>query len=170
MGIHFPRVQYVGQYAPPTSIVDLMQQAGRGRWDGSQAHCVTYFTKHQLARYGMEVKSMVESEECQQQALYSFFSDTVSPLCPDHLCCSICRQQCKCNTADEKCDGVLEVFAAEPDEQEELSASEKTRTMTQMTYSYHCRNSRQYLASGALNIFEPTLNHGFNEQLINDLV
>ena len=42
MGINFPRVRYVVQYGPPKSIVDLMQQAGRGGRNGSQAHCVTY--------------------------------------------------------------------------------------------------------------------------------
>jgi len=30
MGINFPRVHYVVRYGPPTSIVDLMQQAGCG--------------------------------------------------------------------------------------------------------------------------------------------
>ena len=39
MGINFPRVRYVVQYGPPKSIVDLMQQAGRGGRNGSQAHC-----------------------------------------------------------------------------------------------------------------------------------
>lgn len=61
MGINFPKVHYVVQYGPPTSIVDLIQQAGRGGRDGSQAHCVTYFTKRQLSSCGKEVKS----EECQ---------------------------------------------------------------------------------------------------------
>ena len=174
MGINFPRVRYVVQYGPPTSIVDLMQQAGRGGRDGTQAHCVTYFTKCQLARCGKEVKSVVKSGECQRQALYSFFSDSVSPLCPGHLCCSICRQQCKCNTTDDKCNGILEVFATEPDEQEELPASEKTRKMTSTDTNDLLlalqELQTQYSASGALTIFEPTLSHGFNGQLINDLV
>ena len=69
---------------------------------------------------------------------------------------------------------MLEVFAAEPDEQEELSTSEKTRTM-KSTDTNDLKLAlqelqTQYSASDALNIFEPTLNHGFNEQLINDLV
>ena len=48
-GINFPRVHCVVQYSPPISIIDLMQQADRGGQDGSQAHCVTYFTKRQLS-------------------------------------------------------------------------------------------------------------------------
>ena len=88
MGINFPKVQYVVQYGPPTSIVDLMQQAGRGGRDGRQAHCITYFTKRQLSRCGKEVKSVVKTDKCQREALYSHFSDSISCLSPGHLCCS----------------------------------------------------------------------------------
>ena len=45
IGINFCKVRYVVQYGPPTSIVDLMQQAGRGGREGSQAYCITYYTK-----------------------------------------------------------------------------------------------------------------------------
>ncbi|XP_044162685.1 Bloom syndrome protein homolog [Acropora millepora] len=40
MGINFPRVWYVVQYGPPKSIVDLMQQAGRGGRNGIVRHTV----------------------------------------------------------------------------------------------------------------------------------
>ena len=40
MGINFPRVRYVVQYGPPKSIVDLMQQAGRGGRNGIVRHTV----------------------------------------------------------------------------------------------------------------------------------
>lgn len=50
MGVNFPKVKYVVQYVPPTSVVDLMQEAGRGGRDGGQAHYVTYYTKRQLSR------------------------------------------------------------------------------------------------------------------------
>ena len=63
MGINFPRERYVVQYGPPKSIVDLMQQAGRGGRSGSQAHCVTYFTKRQLSRCGKDVKSVTQDKD-----------------------------------------------------------------------------------------------------------
>ena len=56
-GINFPKVKYVVQYGPPTSTIELMQQAGRGGRDGSQAHCLTYFTNRQLARCDKNIKS-----------------------------------------------------------------------------------------------------------------
>ena len=40
MGINFPRVRYVVQYGPPKSILDLMQQAGRGGRNGIVRHTV----------------------------------------------------------------------------------------------------------------------------------
>ena len=45
MGVNFPKVKYVVQYVPPTSVVDLMQEAGRGGRDGGQADWVTYYTQ-----------------------------------------------------------------------------------------------------------------------------
>ena len=91
MGVNFPNVRYVIQYGPPTSIVDLMQQAGRGGRNGDHAHCVTYFTKRQLSRWGKEVKAVLKADKCQRQALYKYFSDSVSSLAPGHLCCSNCQ-------------------------------------------------------------------------------
>lgn len=149
MGINFPRVHYVVQYSPPTSIVDLMLQAGRGGQDGSHAHCVTYFTKRQLSRCGKEVKSFLKSEECQRQALYSHFSESVTPLSPSHLCCSNCRLHCKCSTDHEKCEEVAEVFMTEADEQEEVQTeleSEKTWTLA---------NEDQIVLKGALMELQP---------------
>lgn len=102
MGINFPKVRYVVQYGPPMGIVDLMQQAGRGGRDGSQAYCVT---SRQLSRCSKDVKSVVKADKCQWEVLYSHFSDSISSLSPGHLCCSICRLQCQCSEADsDTCD------------------------------------------------------------------
>ena len=98
MGVNFPKVRYVVQYGPPLSVADFIQQAGRGGRDGKQAHCVTYYTKQQLSRCGKEVKIVIKSPECQRQALYDHFSDSVSPLSPSHLCCSSCQLQCACSS------------------------------------------------------------------------
>ena len=98
MGVNFPKVRYVVQYGPPLSVADFMQQAGRGGRDGKQAHCVTYYTKQKLSRSGKEVKIVIKSPECQRQALYDHFSDSVSPLSPSHLCCSSCQLQCVCSS------------------------------------------------------------------------
>lgn len=40
LGINFLRMRYVVQYGPPKSIVDLMQQAGRGGRNGIVRHTV----------------------------------------------------------------------------------------------------------------------------------
>ena len=116
MGINFPKVRYVVQYGPPTSIVDLMQQAGCGGRDGSQAYCVTYYTKRQLSRCSKDVKSVVKADKCQRKVLYSHFSDSISSLFPGHLCCSNCRLQCQCSApGSEACDGGTEMFMVTAD-------------------------------------------------------
>ena len=97
MGINVPQVRYIVQCGPTISKVNLMQQAGRGGRDGSHAYCVTDYIKHQLFRYSKDVKSVVNAKECQRQALYNHFSDTVLPLSPSHLCCSNCNKKCACD-------------------------------------------------------------------------
>lgn len=177
MGINFPQVRYVVQYGPPPSIVDLMQQAGRGGRDGSQAHCVAYFTKRQLSRCGKEVKSVVKSEECQRQALYRHFSDSVTPLYPGHLCCSNCRIQCTCGPGDDKCEGIVELFMKEADKPEEshnVPVTENTRTLTpedknDLKLALLELQSR-FSGSDHATFLDPTASHGFTEQLVNDIV
>ena len=120
MGVNFPKVKYIVQYGPPTSIVDLMQQVGRAGRDGGQAHCVTHFTKRQLSRCGKDVKSVVKSDRCQREALYSHFSDSISSLSPGHLCRSNCRPQCDCSGTSESktCDGDNEVLMTVADQEQ----------------------------------------------------
>lgn len=174
MGINFPCVCYVVQYGPPTSVVDLMQQGGRAGRDASQAHCVACLTKQQLARCGKEVKHELKSVQCQRQVMYSHFSDSVEPLFPGHLCCSICRLQCTCGPGGETFEGTMEVFVAEADDHEMQTEpeNETTRTLTPEDEN-DLRMALLELKtgfSGSVDIFlEPTASHGFTEQLMEDI-
>ena len=175
MGINFPKVQYVVQYGPPMSTVDLMQQAGRGGRDGSQAHCVTYFTKRQLARCDKNIKSLVKAEYCQRQVLYGHFSDSVTALSPGHLCCTNCRQQCSCDVDDEKCAGCTEVFLSSKATQEELPLSISTlvRTLSnedKNDLTLALQELQKRYSANSSSLFEPTVSHGFTNELVDDIV
>ena len=178
MGINFPKVQYVVQYGPPTSIVDLMQQAGRGGRDGRQAHCITYFTKRQLSRCGKEVKSVVKTDKCQREALYSHFSDSISCLSPGHLCCSNCRKQCECSTSESKaCDGNSEVFLVVADNHEEHTeqgtSQGKTRNLTatdKTDLRLALLEMQSELSTRSGSFFDSVSSHGFTERLVDDIV
>ena len=179
MGVNFPKVKYVVQYAPPTSVVDLMQEAGRGGRDGGQAHCVTYYTKRQLSRCGKDVKSVVKSDKCQREALYSHFSDSISSLSPGHLCCSNCRQQCDCSGTSESkpCDGDNEVFMAVAD-QEQIEGGTTTIQGNTRTLSDTDRTDlrlallemQSELSARSGSLFDPIISHGFTQQLVDDIV
>ena len=176
MGINFPKVRYVVQYGPPMSIIDLMQQAGRGGRDGSQAHCVTYYTNRQLSRCSKDVKSVVKADKCQREVLYSHFSDSISSLSPGHLCCSICRLQCQCSGAGSNtCDGVTELFMVTADDQDQILAnvSEKSRTLTDVDKNdlrLALVELKFQLSVKSGSFFDPTSSHGFTEQLVDDIV
>ena len=153
-----------------------MQQAGRGGRDGSQAHCVTYFTKRQLSRCGKEVKSVLKSEECQRQALYSHFSESVTPLSPSHLCCSNCRLKCTCSPDGEKCEEVAEVFMTAADEQMEVQTeleTEKTRTLSnedEIDLKLALMELQSRFSGNGNAFLDSNASHGFTEQLVDDIV
>lgn len=174
MGINFPKVRYVVEYGPPTNIVDLMQQAGRGGRDGGQAHCITYYTKGQLSRCGKEVKAVVQTEKCQRVALYQYFSDSTLSLLPSHSCCSNCRQKCHCSTAGNNyCEAATEVFMRVEDNKEQVPTDGKSRKIT-ATDENDLRLAlmelkSQFSANSGL-FFDPTISHGFTDHLIEDIV
>lgn len=174
MGINFPKVRYVVQYGPPTSIVDLMQQAGRGGRDGGQAHCITYYTKRQLSRCSKEVKTVVQTEKCQRVALYQYFSDSVSSLLPSHSCCSNCRQECHCSTADSNyCEAATEVFMRVEDDEEQVPTDAKSRKITatdENDLRLALMELKSQFSANSGSFFDPTISHGFTDHLIEDIV
>ena len=172
--INFPNVRYVVQYGPPLSIVDLMQQAGRGGRDGSQAYCITYYTKQQLSRCSKDVTSVVKADKCKREVFYSHFSDSISSLSPGHLCCSHWWLQCQCSAdGSEACNGATEVFIVTADDQDQISVSENSRTMTDTDENdlrLALLELKCQLSVKSGSFFDPTSSHGFTEQLVDDIV
>lgn len=168
MGVNFPHVRYVIQYAPPNSLVDLMQEAGRGGRDGLQAHCVVYYTRQQLSQCSKDVKMVVNSEGCQRKELYGYFSDSDVSVEPGHKCCSNCRKDCKCG--GDKCEDQQSFLAADgetpspPDPVRELSETD----LLDLRLSLE-ELQQQYSACGP-SLFHAESTHGFSDQLIGNIL
>lgn len=169
MGVNFPHVRYVVQYTPPSTLVDLMQQAGRGGRDGSQAHSVVYYTRQQLSQCGKDVKAVVNHEGCQRKELYSYFSDSNSSVEPGHKCCSNCRKSCKCG--GEQCDDEQPFFRHEVTETPPNSKQVRELSETDLTDIKLAMEElqQQYSASGS-SLFHPESSHGFSMQLIENII
>ena len=150
-----------------------MQQAGRGGRNGSQAHCVTYYTKHQLSRCGKEIKSVIQAEGCQRQALYGHFNDLVSSLTPGHLCCSNCIKLCAC-CEDGTCCGDSTLFMTTGDSEEETTTvPAKSRILTpedQNDLRLALLELTSKLSAYGTSFFEPTASYGFSEQVVEGIV
>ena len=169
MGINFPHVRYVIHYSPPNSLVDVMQQAGRGGRDGSQAHSVMYYTRQQLSQCSKEVKAVVNVEGCQRKALYGYFSDAEISVEPGHKCCTNCRKQCKCEV--DKC-GDTQPFLSREDE-EGSCAKEQVRELNDRDVSdlkLAMGELQEQYSSCGCSLFHPESSHGFSDQLIENIM
>ena len=169
MGINFPHVRYVIHYSPPNSLVDVMQQAGRGGRDGSQAHSVMYYTRQQLSQCSKEVKAVVNVEGCQRKALYGYFSDAEISVEPGHKCCTNCRKQCKCEV--DKC-GDTQPFLSREDE-EGSCAKEQVRELNDRDVSdlkLAMGELQEQYSSCGCSLFHPESSHGFSDQLIENII
>ncbi|KAL9952213.1 hypothetical protein ACROYT_G039428 [Oculina patagonica] len=97
MGINFQNVEYVLHFGPPQTVTEIIQQSSRAGRSGQQAFSVVYATNRQLSKSDKDVKGVVNSETCMRVALYQHFQETPSSKEPGHLCCTVCRKNCKCD-------------------------------------------------------------------------
>lgn len=79
MGINFPAIKYVVHYAPPTTVTEILQQAGRAGRNGQQSYSIVYGTNRKIAETDKDVKHLFSSETCLRVRLFSHFSDSVVP-------------------------------------------------------------------------------------------
>ena len=45
---------------------------------------------------GTDVKDVMKTESCMRIALYQHFQEDPTCKDPGHLCCTVCREKCKC--------------------------------------------------------------------------
>ena len=96
MGINFQNVEYVIHYGPPHSVTEIIQQSGRAGRSGQQAFSIVYATNGQLLQCDKDVKDVMKTESCMRIALNEHFQEDPTSKGPRHLCCTVCREKCKC--------------------------------------------------------------------------
>ena len=96
MGINFQNVEYVIHYGPPHSVTEIIQQSGRAGRSGQQAFSIVYARNRQLSQCDKDVKDIMKTESCMRIALYQHFQEDPTSKDPGHLCCTVCREKCKC--------------------------------------------------------------------------
>lgn len=169
MGVNFPDIRYVMIWGAARSILDLHQEAGRAGRDGLQSHVIVLYHGQQIGPSEQEVKDFVRSQGCLRVAAYRSLDSAITPLNPQHDCCTYCSALCNCE--GNSCGA-----CALPFERDTLMVSEKpeghTRSVTE--------KDRQDLKSALEEVFEEMkfqslaideyASHGFSMQLIVDVV
>ena len=103
-GVNTSNIMYVLHFGPSVSLVDYCQQIGRaGRGITDQCHAILYWypTTYKMISDGM--KSYLTGQKCLRTSLFTPFSQdgtTVQSLQPAHLCCSVCAEDCSCDSCD----------------------------------------------------------------------
>ena len=127
MGINFQNVEYVIHYGPPHSVTEIIQQSGRAGRSGQQAFSIVYATNRQLSQCDKDVKDVMKTESCMRIALYQHFQEDPTFQDPGHLCCTVCREKCKC-TGDGCALG--EVYHLSAPQDTKQSSSPSTRKLS----------------------------------------
>ena len=103
-GVNTSNIMYVLHFGQSVSLVDYCQQIGRvGRGITDQCHAILYWypTKYKMISDGM--KSYLTGQKCLRTSFFTPFSQdgtTVQSLQPAHLCCSVCAEDCSCDSCD----------------------------------------------------------------------
>ena len=173
MGIDFAHVKYVIHYGPSNNLTSHLQEAGRGGRDGNQAfHITLYHGRHLITCEG-DIKTAVKHSLkscCRVQFLRSFH-ETVSPLEPQHDCCSVCHQSCNC--LGDGCGKVVPEFDFVPESMEDVKKSRDVsendkecvkEALKEVQRSLSCQTQvRMFDDSGIIS-------HGFLDKLIDKIV
>jgi len=101
-GVNCNGIQYVLHFGLPFTLVEYCQQIGRaGRSGEANCHAILYNYPQSGRNQSNDIKYHSYSVSCLRFSLYSPFNvsfDSISPLQPKHLCCSICAVACNCGS------------------------------------------------------------------------
>ena len=88
-------------FGAPEDVEDIVQQVGRAGRDGSEAHAVLYFTKHNF-KVDQTVRGLLNSstQTCLRKKIYGHFDHNSTNIQPGHSCCTYCHVTCTCRSGD----------------------------------------------------------------------
>ena len=170
MGINFQNVEYVIHYGPPHSVTEIIQQSGRAGRSGQQAFSIVYATNRQLSQCDKDVKDVMKTESCMRIALYQHFQEDPTCQDPGHLCCTVCREKCKC-TGDGCAVGEgYHLSAPQDTEQSSSPSTRKLSAVDKEDLRLALNELRDKYSSGIVSLFHEETCHGFSQSMIYDIV
>ena len=102
MGVDCKKVNRTIHFGPAKNVEAFMQESGRAGRDGTQSTAYMLYQSFQLAHVEKDMKTYINSKDCRQTFLLSFFDVTFCPIAPLHLCCDNCSLICNCGLQDCK--------------------------------------------------------------------
>ena len=173
MGVNYPDVKYVIHLGPARSVVDHIQQAGRGGRNGSQAFNVVVFHGQQLSQCEQPIKEFAKCSSCFRKELYKSLDATVQSVMPLHNCCNNCANSCNCGGDD--CDMELLPFEiTTPSAASEIPvttcsfrtvSAEDKEILRKAIIEY--KNS---LSNTTHLVLNHVTSHGFSDSLVEDVI
>ena len=126
-----------------------------------------YATNRQLSQCD---KDVMKTESCMRIALYQRFQEDPTSKDPGHLCCTVCREKCKC-TGDGCAMGEVYHLSAPQDKEQSLNPStRKLNAVDKEDLRLALNELRDKYSSGIVSLFHEETCHGFSQSLINDIV
>ena len=157
-------------YGPPHSVTEIIQQSGRAGRSGQLAFSIVYATNRQLSQCDKDLKDVMKTESCMRIALYQRFQEDPTSKDPGHLCCTVCREKCKC-TGDGCAMGEVYHLSAPQDTEQSLNPStRKLNAVDKEDLRLALNELRDKYSSGIVSLFHEETCHGFSQSLINDIV
>ena len=126
MGLDTPNVRTIIHWGPPESVEAYVQETGRSGRDGKQSYCILYYSAHDIAansRVDESIRAYCRNNvECRRKLLISQFSADSIVTAPtlNHLCCSVCEQQCSCTKCSTDCKEGMDTSCINPEEESPL--------------------------------------------------
>lgn len=105
MGVDIRGIRNIVHITPPYSIQAYFQETGRAGRDGQHANAVLYYNNRDISKNKQEMQEAIRYF-CQSKGkclrnilLTSLDTDKqyVQSVSPKHLCCGVCKIECKCS-------------------------------------------------------------------------
>lgn len=178
MGVNFVGVNLVVNYGPPQEMDTLIQQIGRAGRNGEQAYHVLIYNNKQLRNLDPDVLQYVRNEEniCLRQIILSHYSTVCDINRVMHKCCQICDKTCDCGTAEcfmfvSVVDRAISLKNVEEDENID-NEDDEIPLHTKQCLKNCLQEYRRQLNDKSEASFTavPELTHGFDQQVVQDIV
>ena len=103
MGVDIPDIRQIIRVVPPCSMKAYFQETGRAGRDGKSSSACLFYSNRDIAKNRVamhdDMRNFCSSDDiCLRKLLLkSMDSEQTVPVKPLHLCCSVCKKQCKCS-------------------------------------------------------------------------